>query len=308
MVGLVFLIISSIIGAGFATGAEILVFFGDSSLPSWAIGLVTTACLFLLMLIIIWLNERGFSPPKVIFVPLYFAFLVAMTAGISSLINPLAAIIALGACILIVMYGFEKLAKFNKYLIAFVLTVILIVTILSIGHASVSIPPARQSHGLFRTVWSALIYAGMNMLIFPIIKQSRTRFSFKKMITATMIASAILGLLVFLLVSTLRGREDLSFPILQLSDSFLILVMIFLCIFSSQFIHLFNLDTETTRTNATNGRLLKLAIICAVAFFLSSFGFTKIIGFVYPIIGIFMIIFLMISCGWSLISRRIPRR
>lgn len=306
VIGLTFLIISSVIGAGFASGAEILVFFGNSTIPAWGIAILVAASMFFFMGVIIWLNENDFKPPKILFVPIYFLFLVAMTAGVAGLVGWVGAIASLVACIFIVLYGFEKLMGFNKYLIWLVLVVLFFITTTQINFAPRSSHDPVPFQGLARTFFSAIIYSGMNMLIFPIIHRARTKFKPKEIFMSCLLACLILGVLVFLLLYTLRGYKDTTFPVLMLNDGFLIVVMVFLCIFSSQFIHLFNIDSSST--TKTTRRPQRLLIICSAAFILSLFGFTRIIGFVYPIVGIMMIFFLAYSVFHCLISRRIRRR
>ena len=299
MFGLAFLLVSSIIGAGFATGAELLVFFGDSSLPPWIVAMLVGGFLFMLMTIIVWLVGRGFHPPRVLFVPIYFAFFVVMTAGIAELLGTWGAVLSLGASVLVVIYGFDKLVRFNKYLIGLVLVIILTVAIPSLGVGWTG------TRGTGSVAWSALLYAGMNAMLFPIINRAKKKLSSKEILVSCLIACMVLAFFVLVLLSSLDPHSTAQFPVLDLSNNWLVFVAIFLCMFSSQFISLFNIDSETKKTQ---GNIGKLVAICVVAFVIGSFGFSRVMGFAYPIIGMFMIAFLVCACVWHLISPRIRRR
>ena len=321
MIALAFLIVSAIIGAGFVTGTELFVFFANAPLsPIW-VALLVSVCLFLLMGATLLLSESNqgetpnFQPPVVIFAPLYMIFFAVMTAGIAQLLGPIGALVSLGACVLIVMFGFEKLTKLNKYLIWFVLAVLLIIAIPNIHPWEVP----TQSVTTPRLILSALYYAGMNCMLFPIYKKARIRYSPKECIIATIIACIILGALVWLILSSMNPSTNGLFPIQNLNNSFLVKLAIFLSVFTSQFISLFNLDTalrgqripqqpESTYLKRTS----LLALLCAIAFFLGSFGFWQLVTHVYPWVGLFMVLFLACALLRLFVLRyfssRSPRR
>ena len=299
MFGLAFLLVSSIIGAGFATGAELLVFFGNAGLAPWVIALMVGGFLFALMAVTVALASRGFNPPKILFVPLYFAFFVVMTAGIAELLGVWGAVLSLGASVLVVIYGFDKLVRFNKYLIGLVLVVILVIAIPNLGVINVG------ERGISSVAWSALLYAGMNTMLFPIINRAKKKLSGKEILGSCLMACMVLGFFVLVLLSSIDPNSQAQFPVLELSSSWFVMVAIFLCMFSSQFIALFNIDSETKKTQGNVGKLIA---VCVVAFIIGSFGFSRVMGFVYPIVGMFMIAFLVCACVWHLIFPRIRRR
>ena len=304
MLALAFLIISSTIGAGFASGAELVAFFGTSPLPVWAIALIVGVCLFAFMGAIVYLNERGFRPPSIIFLPLYFAFFTTMTAGLVHLIGICGAVISLVLCIGIVLNGFERLLSANKVLMIFVMTVLFAVVFQNVGYGRV-----------FGTVdglgWGVLampvIYAGMNCLLFPVLKRARAKFSLRITIVACALSSTVIALFVWAMLSSIDRGTGAAMPVLALADNFLVRAAIFLSIFSSQYIALFNIDQELRRVRKPQ-RIIKLSAVSVIAFALSLFGFSNIVGTVYPAVGVFMTLFLISSCVICLIRRQTRAR
>ncbi|MCL2570597.1 MAG: hypothetical protein FWE16_05365 [Firmicutes bacterium] len=301
MIAIALLIISAIIGAGFVSGAEILRFFGQSQIPIFLIAPLSGLFLFFVQMMGVYLNEKKFHHRNVIFLPIYFVFYVAMTAALLHLIGFLGTLVALGFCIAIVIFGFDKLMGFNKYLIYLIIAVLLFTVI----------PNVRFSHPTgdattIATFASIILFGGLNSILFPIFKRSRERYSLKTTIIACAIASGVLCILVFLMLSSINHDTTNPFPILDLGNNFFVLASIFLAVFSSQFISLFNIDTEIKIQKKY--RILVLSLISVFALIFAGFGFTTIVSRVYPIIGIFMIFYLITSCAICLILSRKNRR
>ena len=64
MFAITLLIVSAVVGAGFATGAELMAFFGASALPPIAIAALVGVCLFVVMIALVFLQETTPSRPK----------------------------------------------------------------------------------------------------------------------------------------------------------------------------------------------------------------------------------------------------
>ena len=314
MIALSLLVISSIIGAGFATGAELLAFFGGSSVSPIITAGLFGVFLFLLMAIIVYLVNCKFNPPTYIFVPIYFAFFVALTAGMVALIGIFPTIVALCLCIVLVVFGFDKLMRLNTLIIGFVIVVLLwtVMGSFELGSSSFMLP----SFGL---LGSALFYAGMNCMLFPVIKAGRDRFSFRKVLGACGIACGVLTVLVFLMLSSIDPNSSNPMPILDIADNIFVKAAIFLSIFSSQFISLFNLDSSVRLKQKTTPsdnrklshkkfRVVKLVVISVVGFGFSLIGFQTLVGTLYPLVGIFMTLFLLCAFVICWTHRRILLR
>ena len=295
MLGLAFLFVSSVIGAGFVTGAELVIFFGNSPLPPALIATLVGVTIFVFLSMLIYVDKKNFTPPRVVFVPLYFAFFVIMTAGLMTLAGVWVAILCLAMCVVIVMSGFEKIVGYNKYIIAFVLVVVLFVTL---QNGSPESHPPPQGVSTPRTLYNVVIYAGMNMMLFPVVRRARKNHSTKKILGAAAISAATLGLLVFVLMNATAGHSNLAMPILGLADNFWVRSAIFLSMFTSQFIGLFNIEAGIGKKTKGNQRALLLVLICATAFVFSLGGFTQLMSVVYPAIGLFMVVFLSCAFAW----------
>jgi len=289
MIALTFLIISSIIGAGFATGAELIAFFGGVGLPPWVIAILVGVFLLINIYLIYILDSRGHKPSAFVFIPIYFVFFIAMTAGIAQIAGILTAGIALAISITIVIFGFDKLMWVNKWIMIFVLVTILVVTIPNISH----IPQSEIRIG--RAILSAIIYSGLNScMLFPIFSKARKRFKPNQIKIAILASAIIISFFVLIIMSAIR--EGNAMPILALSNNFFVMVTIFLAIFTSQVISLFNINEATKKLKLPK---TKLIIFSTIAFALSLFGFSQIIAFAYPTVGGFMVVYVIIAFGMT---------
>ena len=321
MYALAFLIISAIIGAGFATGAELQSFFGDANLPPAVIAAVVGLFLYLVITVVIELGYRDFMPNNYIFVPIYFIFFVALTAGMGQIAGRASAAVALVLCVFIIMFGFGKLVRFNKWIMVFVLVTILVV---SLPHAldSAATPIGSGGHP-----WSilgvALIYAGMNSsALFPLIRKTRERFTKGEAHLANLLAVSVIMLFITMILAAIRGTQAVM-PVVALNPSFFVVAAVFLSIFTSMMITLFNIEQSVfknrkpqeagpvearfvnkpiqdtaVKRKVSLPRALRLLAVCALAFGGSLLGFSRIIDIFYPLIGGFMIFYLLWSYLW----------
>lgn len=284
------MIISAVVGAGFATGAELLAFFGTSTLPPIWIAILVGIFLFCLMSALLYLPVR-FS--KKIFAPIFFIFFVAMTAGITELAGPVTAAIAVITSVLIVWIGFEKMLTANKLLMGFALVVLLVIVVTNLGE---TLPRSNLAPDILKTAGSALLYAGMNCCLLPgIFAQTKTTLSRKDLFVCVIVSVITISFFVLLLLTVIRGQNATSapMPILAIADNIIVRFAVLVCILTSMFAALFNLRSETKKSAVT------LSVIGALGYFLSFLGFTKVIGIFYPIVGIMMIGFVIFSfCLW----------
>jgi len=288
MLALTFLIISSIIGAGFATGAELISFFGSSGLHPLAIAILVGFFLFVNIFLIYTLDSRGHKPPPLLFAPIYFVFFIAMTAGIAQIAGIIASIVALALSIMIVVFGFDKLLFLNKFIMAFVLVTILIITIPNIHTTYITTTEPNISRALLSTI----IYSGLNScMLFPIFSKAQKKYNRKQIKIAIVLSVSIISFYIYLILSSIS--DGTAMPILALSNNFFVLSTIFLSIFTSQVIALFNIS-EATSSKKSNF-IEKLILFSMITFILSLFGFSQIITYAYPAIAIFMIIYIFVA-------------
>ena len=297
MLALSLLIISSVIGAGFATGAELIAFFGHTNMHPVMISVLFSAVMLLLIWMIVRstpdnIKESDVHTNKYIFVPIYFIFFTALTAGVTSLSGWMASIVALSACIVVVLFGFERLLAFNKYIMAFVLVILLAATIPNQGLMPIQLYPPH----VWRTVLMAILYAGMNCCILDaVITRAKAKWSNKDIMIASTFAIAVVALLATLILTAVRSNGTTAdMPIIELAPGSITRIAVLLCVFTSQFVCLFNvsnLSGVVNKNQRTQGFIL--IGLCTVAFALSFFGFVRIIGALYPAVGAITIAYII---------------
>ena len=291
MIALILLIISTVIGAGFATGAELLSFFGKTGLPPILIAAVVGFFLLLIMSALLFLVPR--KQNKVIrhaFTAIYFAVFIVMTAGLMHLSGVITTIIALVFCIAIVMFGFDKLLFVNKYLILFVLAILLFASITNLnGDNSVLLHAegAKWAQG----VALCLLYAGMNCCSLErIFTTAPAKYSRKKILVACVIATVIICIFIALILTAIMRQNVITaMPILVLSNNIITKAAVFLSILTSMMICLYNITTPASRKQ----RLAAPTAICLLAFGFSFLGFQSVLAFLYPLIGGCMILYVL---------------
>lgn len=302
MFALSFLIITAIIGAGFATGAELQAFFGGSALPPIMIALFVGVFLLAIMLIFLKASQKDENAGKlktVLFKALYYLFYVAMIAGIAELSGQATAILAIILCIAIVRFGFERLLIVN-----YILTITVLVVLLWIGGTNVSgsaLPASFSSFG--GTMLAALLYAGMNCsMMEQLFRTARKQFKQKEIILAIVFAVCVVSFFVMLLLTAIRtSNVGTAMPVLALNDNFITRAVIFFAVLSSMYVALFNLAGEQ---KAQKNNLPILIGVSAIAYICSLFGFTEIIGTFYPVVGAIMILYAL----WIVISSFLKRK
>jgi len=310
MFAVTLMIISAVVGAGFATGAELIAFFGSSTLPPIVVATLVGVFLFCVMVALVFQTPRPSGTPLVIegnilWRPVFFVFFVAMTAGVTELAGPVASAIAVVISVLIVLFGFEKMLTANKFLMSFALCVLLIVVVSNFGKATATLT------GEWKTLGSALLYAGMNCCLLPGIF-ARVRITRKELLVSIFVAAVIISFFVLLILTAIRNVSDATMPILALSNSFVVKLAVFICILTSMFAALFNLQTKypapepaLSAVEVGHPFTLKgsfyLVVVAGVAYGCSFLGFTKVIGIFYPIVGGVMIGVISFSLMRSLI-------
>ena len=288
MVGIVLLIVSAVIGAGFSTGAELVAFFGATGLSPWVIAVLVGACIFSIMAVIVFFERGQFPRARHFFTLVNFSTFVVMAAGIRHIAGTLALILSLAFCIVIVFFGFSRVVMVNKYLMFFVLAILLSA---SLPHFSFDTTPREQTPRVPRAIYMAILYAGLNCCILQkLLSRFANKHSKKQILVACAVATIILVLLVgFILTAIFNSGTTADMPILDISNNFITRFAVFLCILTSMVILLDNL-VSNEKSFVKNKFNISIAI-SLVALGFSFFGFKDILGVVYPIVGGLMILY-----------------
>jgi len=313
------LFLGSVIGAGFATGAEIITFFGSINLPAWCIAIIVSLTMFgIIALEIILYYPKAYSKISIkvshekklckqafnlCSILVYFILFTAMTAGITAITNSGFTLISLILSLVIVLFGFDKLSKLNIFL---VLTIIVLIISTALPWVSASnIANDKNTINwlhLFKGIFSAFLYAGLNCFMFPELIQAVGKKQTKKtLIGAAILTASILMILVGLILTTIQKAHTTTatVPLLAAAPNIITIIIILLAILTSQYTALFAITQRCQMLKfpdtKKNRPPLSMIGICLLAYAISFCGFNKIINFAYPLIGAFTCFFLIFS-------------
>lgn len=320
------LFLGSVIGAGFATGAEIITFFGDLRLPTWIIAIVIGLTMFTIITLEVLLNypnKNRITPLKtnyatkptlttkifdVISLLTYFILFTAMTAGITSITNPFIAILSLIISAVIVLFGFHKLSRLNLYI---VLVIIVLIITTALPHLNSSSPKVDYHfNDVPNSIFWACLYAGLNCFMFPeLIKASAQNVKRRTLLWAGAVTALFITILVTLILTTIKNTntQTAEIPMLTAAPNFITLIVILLAVLTSQYTALFAIIQRTQKLLPNKNQPVFLLVgICILTFFCSFCGFSQIISYAYPLIGGFTCVFLLLSClqSWQPIPHR----
>lgn len=315
-----FVIIGAIIGAGFASGKEISIFFAKYGING-LIGIILTVFIINIVIYrIIVISKkyeiRSFSDllriKKVkhqriinicmnIFLLLSFSVMVAGFKGyalqIASKQANVMTILFIFICYITLNKKAEGIINGNKYLVP---PLIIAIFIISLTFIAKEYPyEVIENQYVGNSIISSILYSGYNLvMIIPVIVSLAERMKDKreinKMSIITTCIMIILFLLIFIpLIIDKTGAMGYEFPILSITKSMgkcysilysvVIIIAIFTSVISSGYAFLSNVSKE-------NYKELSI-IICAIALIVSNFGFGNLIENLYPIFGTIGMIF-----------------
>lgn len=321
-------ILAGIIGAGFASGKEIVAFFGAAGY--WAIPFLVIAggLFFCCFYVFSWIGK--FVKPKSIsdltsavfgragmfvdfgFILSSFITLSSMLAGCDSIgtlifgtgynfcyISILTAIIVA----VIVAVGLKYIYKITDFIMPVMLGMIFIVLMLHLfTKAPQQVAPENINFNFFSILIYSILYVSMNSFynIFIIAKSSE--YMDKKQIgKASTIASSILFFLILLLfISIMRGGNIVflsDMPMINIAFGLgspigiIYSIVLWLAIFTTICISAYTIREWLGR--AIKNKFMCSVIVLTLGFIFSRFGFANIVKIFYPIEGIFGLFFII---------------
>ena len=289
------LYIGTAIGAGFSSGREIALFFGDSSPLNVAISSVFMSLLCALFLIA---GKTGLMPKgKIAKFGIFLAAsisLCSMLAGGDFIMSSLTGIpLAFGLVMtilggIIVVLGIEKIRLLNAVLVPMI--------VLSITLIFVKLPTPKYT--LPFAISKPILYSGLDVLLGGvIISEEGENLSYKEIFMSTlMICAFMFGMLYMLQTVVLSDTNDSLMPVLAISEQLhlkpvcgvLIAAAIFTTLVSSLKIvsdRVCSCLEKTKRLNkfADDSHRYIIVFLClVVAYPLSFFGFDNIVDNLYP--------------------------
>lgn len=320
----IWVIIGSLIGAGFASGKEIYYFFYQYG-EIGAVGILLASCLFGYL---IWKtftildhkpirNYREFLEEimgkpkgmpivhKMINVFILLEFYI-MVAGFGAYLNQEFGIPSfIGAIILSIATYFtckrsmQGIEKANKIVIPILILFIIHMGVQNVDNHTVETLnfEINVNQNLFLGIGNAVLYASYNgILLVPVLiglKNEKNRKNNGKIAGITAILIAILALCIFhILMQGSVADYTSDIPIVQIARSygefypFLYGIMIAISIYTSAIAICFGL-LENVATLSSDNNLFLLKCVCVSSVFVSCIGFSNLVERLYPLLGIF---------------------
>lgn len=314
-VGYIMLILGSTIGAGLASGQEIVIFFAKFGYVS-----IIFAVFFILIFaysIYTLLNYGRLISLKPDFIKKYkneyifessysIIFLVfssTMIAGADSLLNEILlntkfhlwSIIILIICACAVLKGLKCLVKINLILVPLIVVSTLLVCFLSFNFSSHSaVTFSFDATNLAFLTASIILYSSCNIMVSSkILISIGSKINEKNAKKLAILCASILGaIIVLIIVALLINDSSLLFaelPLVFLAFTinefagYAYSIIILICIITTLLSTFFSLKENLK--NKISNNVLSTIIACLCIFILSLFGFENIVRFSYPIIG-----------------------
>ena len=335
------LLFGSVVGAGFASGKEILFYFARFGAYSIPFAILTVVLFCVLCYTFLSLGRihglKNLSETSVLLfgkfsyiseLVLIFGNLVllsSMLAGSNSLFNimlptlpfPLAGVITALCCLLIVLKGFKLLIKINELITPIMLVVIFYLFITSLSNYTsfeFLTPPSGTITILSPLISSILFVCGNMFFVGFVVAKYGTGCTQRD----SLMGSIIAGVLLLLCISAeafaifLTPESALSdMPLVYIASSrgyvfrTITLGAIFISILTTASIMLYTVKNYIEQF--IKNKLLAAFLVIATAFMLSLLGFSNIVGWLYPVLGVFGVIF-SVMAAWKMHETKKPQR
>jgi len=330
MFKIIFVLIGTFVGAGFASGKEVFNFFTIYSFNGTVSVFVFSFLLFLLIYkclnikpnlqinsyneFILYLekkykffNHRFFLFIINIFLASSFYIMISALSSLFDYQFNIAKFITISWCIIICFFIFYKKHIKFIYIINSILMPILILFIISlclfnINLNNINFNETNNSSNIFNAVFMGLLYFSYNsLLLIPIIFD--LKINKKNSFKISLIFSLIIFLLTFLINLLLLSYYDLIYnlelPILYISNSSIktFSYLYFFIILSAIFTTMISSGYSFINNFGKNNFNIKLIIFLLFSFVFCVFSFSSLINFFYPLFGllgftqIFLILF-----------------
>jgi len=341
----VMVIIGTLIGAGFASGKEIYLFFmkyGKLGQIGIVLSSIFTGLIIYFVLkkikenqienyadLLFNINPKNKKINKYINVIVNSFLLISfyiMIAGFSAYMEQaykipiyFSSIFFVIICYIVFQKSLQGMMKINGYLVPFLLFLILYLGIKNIPYlleSKISIEiPIKQNGFLI----SSLLYASYNSIILiPVLVTMKNCITTKKEISLISIFSGILMILLSFSIYglLLKGQffiEDLELPLIEITKEFgktfqyIYGFVIIVSIFTSAISAGYSFLENVSKDKKSYKR--NLIIISIVGVLVSNFGFSNLVQILYPMFGILGLIQIIFICKrrntWNLLEKTI---
>lgn len=323
--GLVFVIIGSFIGAGFASGKEIANYFARHKLLGLFFAIVLGAVFYFFILQTLKIGKnlknnnhdnlytacfgKAGGAIKWIVVATCFIIIGAMIAGNTSLLkasfSPAIVLLINFAMLLlvgiIIFKGYFLVTIANAVLLPIILIAIMLVCGLFLKDKTINLIAFKKELSAFTALLNSIEYLAFNLMGTGVFLIEVGRFySHKQIKKASMISSIILSVFIFLISFTLIVGDSVmesNLPIITMALAVnkvlanFVSVIIFFALLTSLITNAYTLGKCLDKIFKNN--LYRLTFILLLGFLISLFGFSFIVVNFYSAIGLFGLFFLI---------------
>lgn len=326
-----FTYIGTVVGAGFASGQEILRFF--SIFGDWAyIGILVSTLLFAwagskMLLLGARLNAHSYRQLTaylfgdklaglidLLMMVMLFGVTVAMLAGVGSLFHEnlripfqFGVILTMGLTYWTIRRGMRGILTANSLIVPIMISLISFI-FLKTAMSSPARVAAPDSHASLTWAASAVSYAAFNLglavsVLVPLGNEIKDR---KSLLAGGCIGAMGLGIMLlgahYALSMRMPGILDYEVPMAHITSSYglmfqsLFILVLWGEIFSTLIANVYGLGSQlNSPRHPVNGSLVIVSILTA-AFFVSQIGFSNIVTYLYPVFGYlsFLLLILLI--------------
>lgn len=320
------LVVGTVIGAGFASGREVVTFFG--AVPNVFAALIAGVLVFACSLLFLFVGRRvkkddigevngavfgKIRPVADVFI-LFNSITVlgAMLAGTDSLaaefidIRPLASIVLGIVCAVVAVKGLSGVIKANAVLVPVMIVFIAVTCFLAIDY-----PFAPASSPI--KPYSIILYVSMNMILGGGVLTTVHHLSRREIILASSVAAAVIAGLLTVIMGALRSTSaayaDMPMLLIALKTGkpmyFIALPVIALSIFTtmlSAFKALYDYIIGFIKY-----KVIAAGIVLIAGMLVGLFGFSTVVGKIYPITGAVGLVYLAFNLAY-LIKTRVKKK
>lgn len=319
------LIVGTMIGAGFASGKEVVTFFGD--VPNMFIALIAGILVFGCSVLFLFVGRRvkksdigevngvvfGKARPLADVFMLFNSMTVlgAMLAGTDSLaaefidIRPVASIVVGLLCAFTAVKGINGVLKANAVLVPIMVVFLCVCSCLAIDF------PFKAMSSPIRP-YSIILYVSMNMILGGSVLTTVHKLSPREIILAAATASVLIAVLLMLIMGALQSgsaaHADMPTLVIALKSGKLMYFLCFPVIGASIFTTMLSAfkSLYDYLCSFISVKTLAAALVLTGGLIVGAFGFTNVVGKLYPIIGATGLAYLACS-AWYLIKTRVKR-
>ena len=324
------LIVATIVGAGFASGRELVTFFGKFGYASIPIAVLCALLLFFSLALFMSVGKLirpngmedfhravfGKFAVAVDFVLLfnYLIILSTMFAGCDSLLEsynlskyPIISTITAILTFIIIYRGIETLMDVNAVLVPIILYMALIIGIFSLANPVEY--EINYSDNVGMMIFFVAIYVSMNIML-SVGVITNIKMPLKEQLRGAATGSTIVGFFIALLTAAIMCAGinvfNSSMPVMEIASrmnmSFLAAIIIWSGIFTTILTAVFTINSWTQ--SFIKNKALSISSILIIGIIISRLGFKTIVDSFYPISGIIGLFYILAVFIYYLKARK----